>query len=61
MLPNSPLHLKNTVLHTASRNCYLSLHVRVLKHLSEGGDVLFPHSLAAPNLHGLTNPLVDLP
>lgn len=35
--------------------------MRVLEHLSEGGDVLFSHSLAAPDLHGLTNPLVDLP
>lgn len=41
--------------------CYLSFHVRVLKHLSERGDVLFPHPLTASNLHGLTNPLVDFP
>lgn len=39
---------------------YLSLHVGVLEHLSESRDVLFPHPLAAPDLHGLADPLVDL-
>lgn len=38
---------------------YLSLHIRVLEHLSEGCDVLLPHSLAASNLDGLTDPLLD--
>lgn len=40
---------------------YLSLHVGILEHLGESCDVLVPHPLAAPNLHGLTDPLVDLP
>lgn len=40
---------------------YLSLHVGILEHLGERCDVLVPHPLAAPNLHGLTDPLVDLP
>lgn len=39
---------------------YLSLHVGVLEHLSESRDVLLPHPLAAPDLHGLADPLVDL-
>lgn len=39
---------------------YLSLHVGVLEHLSESRDVLLPHPLTAPDLHGLADPLVDL-
>lgn len=39
---------------------HLSLHVGVLEHLSESRDVLLPHPLAAPDLHGLADPLVDL-
>lgn len=39
---------------------YLSLHVGVLEHLSKSRDVLIPHPLAAPDFHGLADPLVDL-
>lgn len=39
---------------------YLPLHIGVLEHLSEGGDVLLPDSLAAPDLDGLTDAFVDL-
>lgn len=39
---------------------YLSLHVGVLEHLGESCNVLLSHPLAAPDLHGLADPLVDL-